>query len=175
MQRASPMVIALLFVGAFGCSHDPGMNRGAADDTGCNGQTASHSSYVPTAIQQQIDLPSARSVHVQSYRLHADRYRVRACGRITLFYEVVLARQGEAVLREVREYYADDGTLIASSSEDVSRQLPTSGRYTRSTILPIPAAAPAGRYRVVSRLLVKKSRAARFVQLARAATTFYIE
>lgn len=169
------LLVALLAAGISGCAHDPGMGYGSA--TGCEGQTASRSPYAPARAINRVDtnLSPAHSVRVQVYRVYANRYRIRACGSLALRYEVVLARRGEMVLREVREYYAEDGTLIANNSEDVSRQLPVSGRYTRSATLPIPAAAPLGRYRVVSKLLVKKPGDARFAQLGRAAISFYVE
>jgi hypothetical protein len=156
-----------------GCAHDIDTDNNA----GCNGQTATRSPYtpLPTATPVDIKLSAARRVRVDIYRVVANRHRAHACGSVVLRHEVTLARRGAMVLREVREYYADDGTLIANNSEDVSEQLQASGRYARTTTLPIPAATPVGRYRVVTKLLVKKPGERRFVQLGRAATSFYVE
>lgn len=159
-----------------GCAHPPGAGEAATDD--CQGRTSTRTPYAPApghAAPIDVDLSTARPARVQVYRVRASQRRAQACGSVGLRHEVVLARRGTMVLREVREYYADDGTLIASNSEDVSEQLPASGRYTRSTTLPIPAAAPLGRYRVVSKLLVRTAGDRRFVQLGRAATSFYVE
>lgn len=177
MQPQRLFLLALALLGISGCAHDPHAGGGLTGDAGCDGQTASRTPYAPApaAAQYDVYLSAARPVRVQVYRMHANRYRTRTCGHVELLHDLVLARRGEVVLREVREYYADDGTLIASNSEDVSRQLPTSGRYTRSTKLPIPAAAPPGRYRVVSKMLAKRPGDGRFVQLGRAATSFYVE
>lgn len=177
-HRILPMPV-LLLLGLMGCAHDVDTRSGMGGSAGCEGQTVNRSPYGPASTsavgRYDIHLSAAQPARVQVYRVRANRYRVQACGNVALVYEVVLARQGEVLLREVREYYADDGTLITSNSEDVSGQLRASGRYTRSTTLPIPAAAPVGRYRVVSKLLAKKRGDSRFVQLGRAATSFYVE
>lgn len=178
MRHRNVPLMALLAVQVVvlaGCAHEVG--NGASVDTGCGSQIATRSAYapVPAASPTEVKLSAARPVRVHTYRIIANRYRIRACGSVILRQDVVLARRGEMVLREVREYYADDGTLIANKSEDVSDQLHASGRYMRSTTLPVPATAPVGRYRVVTKLLVKKPGDSRFVQLGRAATSFYVE
>lgn len=178
MHHPSLTVLGLLLLGLTACAHDRG-NSGSSmtGGDGCDARTVSSSPYelAPAAARHEPVLSPGRPVRVQVYRMRANRYRTQACGNVALLYEVVLARQGAVVLREVREYYADDGTLIASKSEDVTDQLGASGRYTRATTLPIPAAAPVGRYRVVSKLLAKKRGNNQFVQLGRAATSFYVE
>lgn len=174
-MRYRNLLLTVLVAGISACAYDPPVDR--ATGSGCAGQMPVHSAYspAPAAARMDVNLSPARPVRVQVYRLHAKPYRTRACGSVALRYELVLARQGEMVLREVREYYADDGTLVANNSEDVSEQLPASGRYTRLATLPVPAAAPVGRYRVVTKLLVKKPGDSRFIQLGRATTRFHVE
>lgn len=103
--------------------------------------------------------PLARGtrVAVRSYKMTAASTRVWPCTQLELKKEVALQREANAklVIKEIREVYAEDGTLIVKAVDDVSRQLSRTGMYTAVLALPIPQQAPAGKYRVVTKLLME--------------------
>ena len=79
------------------------------------------------------------------------------------------------MLNEMREFYAEDGTLIATSTQDISEQVKKSGAYIATTPLPIPKSAPPGKYKIVNKLLFERRGDRRApVPIARAEGFFYI-
>jgi len=81
----------------------------------------------------------------------------------------------DVVITEVREMYAEDGTLIIPASQDITEQVRKSGHYLATTPLPIPKTAPPGKYKVISKLLFERRGDRRPpVQIARAEGFFYI-
>lgn len=114
--------------------------------------------YTPLQTQQakHEPLPAGLKAATRAYRLEVATPQIMPCNSLKLRKEVFLQRRPDPgmVFTEVREFYAQDGTLIARHSEDVSRQLHASGAYSASLSLPIPAAAPPGTYRIVSKLLL---------------------
>lgn len=116
--------------------------------------------YTPSkALPAQYEpLPASLAAVTRSYRLQVATPQIMPCTSLKLHKEIFLQRRPDPalVLKEVREFYAQDGTLIARHSEDVSRQLQQSGAYSASVSLPIPAAAPSGTYRIVSKLLLQR-------------------
>lgn len=93
------------------------------------------------------------------YTLRVNRASVRPCEHLYLVKDLYLVRSGQALaFEEQREFYTAQGQLIATKREDVTKQLSRSGFYTASVPLPIPRSAPAGTYRVVSRLLATPPR-----------------
>jgi hypothetical protein len=89
------------------------------------------------------------------YTLRTNRDAIRTCDHLYLIKDLYLQRtaDGSVTLHEQREFYTAKGDLIATKREDVTSQLKSTGFYTASVPLPIPQNAPAGRYRVVSRLI----------------------
>lgn len=136
----------------------------------------------PIAYQRQATgflrlgkLPRGARVVVRDYRLSVERSTVVPCSQLRLRKEVALVRSAHRglVLKEVREFYAEDGTLIVRSVEDVSRQLAATGAYGGSLYLPIPPQAPAGIYRVVNKLLWEGGKG-RPVQLSESEAEFRV-
>lgn len=123
----------------------------------CSAQRAMATPYArqATGFLRLGQLPAGARVVVRDYRLRLDRDTVVPCGQLHLRKEIALVRaaKGKLVLKEVREFYAEDGTLIVRAAEDVSGQLSATGAYGGSLSLPIPARAPAGNYRIVNKLL----------------------
>lgn len=125
--------------------------------TDCSAQRPVATPYArqATGFLRLGQLPKGASVVVRDYRLRVAREAVAPCGQLQLRKEVALVRapKGALVLKEVREFYAEDGTLIVRAIEDVSAQLSDTGAYGGGLSLPIPARAPAGDYRIVNKLL----------------------
>lgn len=96
------------------------------------------------------------------YTLRVNRTRIRACEHLYLIKDLYLQRTGDAglVLEEQREFYTAAGQLIATKRETLTAQLTKAGYYTASVPLPIPPKAPAGAYRVVTRLLARTGQGA---------------
>lgn len=101
--------------------------------------------------------PRNTPVAARWYTLRTNRARIGVCEHLYLIKDLYLQRaEGTpVVLEERREFYTADGQLIATKREDVSRQLTRTGFYSASVPLPIPQNAPAGSYRIVSRLIAK--------------------
>jgi len=122
-------------------------------------------------------LPAGSTPQVSRYTLRFKPGYTQACASITLYKDVTIQRSlsGDVILNEIREFYAEDGTLITSNTQDVTAQVRTSGYYLASTPLPIPRAAPHGKYKIVSKLLYERRGSNRpAVQIARGEGYFYI-
>ena len=122
-------------------------------------------------------LPAGSIAQVPTYKLAFRPGFTKPCTTLTLHKDVVIQRSDEAnvMLNEIREFYAEDGTLIATSTQDISEQVKKSGAYIATTPLPIPKSAPPGKYKIVNKLLFERRgdrRAA--VPIARAEGFFYI-
>jgi hypothetical protein len=102
-------------------------------------------------------LPPGEAVRVRHYTLRFDREDIAPCHHLMMRKELYLQRSAKSALRfqETREFYAGDGTLIAIKNEALDQQLGASGYYLASVPLPIPQNAPAGKYRVVTKLLMQ--------------------
>jgi hypothetical protein len=122
-------------------------------------------------------LPNGSVPMVTTYKLSFKPRFTKPCTSLDLLKDVTVQRSVETavVLNEIREFYAEDGTLIASNSQDISAQVNRSGVYVATTPLPIPKAAPPGKYKIVSKLMYERRGNNRpAVQLARAEGFFYI-
>jgi len=122
-------------------------------------------------------MPSGSNAQVSTYKLTFRPGFTKPCSSITLHKDVVIQRSDDAqvVLNEVREFYAEDGTLIATVTQDVSAQVKKSGAYIAVTSLPIPKSAPPGKYKIVNKLLFERRGDRRPAALiARAEGFFYI-
>lgn len=97
-------------------------------------------------------------VAVRWYTLRLSADTVARCEHLYLYKDLYLERDARALeLEERREFYTAAGKLVAVKKEDLSGQLRRAGYYGASVPLPIPEAAPAGRYRVVTRLVWKNA------------------
>ena len=121
-------------------------------------------------------LPRGFLAQADLYRIGVSRSRIHPCEYLKIRKELYLRRNPDAALdfTETRKFYAQDGTLIASHTEDLSSQLRASGFYSATTVLPIPRSAPAGNYLIVSRLSFRRRGERRNMPLARAEETFTI-
>lgn len=112
-----------------------------------------------TAQQKYAPLPT-KGVYaiVPLYEIEPEEAETRPCRNFLINKRLFLQRQDDPdfVLRERSEFYAEDGTLIVSNTQDLTQQLLRSGYYVGSDTLPIPADAPAGSYRLVTKLLLSK-------------------
>lgn len=115
------------------------------------------------------------TVTVRWYTLRVSADATPRCAHMYLYKDLYIERDARSVeLEERREFYTASGKLIAVKKEDLSRQLRRSGYYSASVPLPIPEAAPAGRYRVVTRLVLKNATPGRDRTLATATAEFRV-
>lgn len=122
-------------------------------------------------------LPAGSIAQVPTYQISFKPGFTKPCTTLTLHKNVVIQRSDEAAvsLNEIREFYAEDGTLITTSTQDISGQVKRSGTYIATTPLPIPKSAPPGKYKIVNKLLfVKRGDRRAPVQIARTEGYFYI-
>jgi hypothetical protein len=122
-------------------------------------------------------LPVGSVPMVSTYKITFNPGFTKPCTTLTLHKDVFILRSDEAtvVLNEVREFYAEDGTLIATTAQDISTQVKRSGAYIATTPLPIPKSAPPGKYKIVNKLLFERRGDRRLpVTLARSEGFFYI-
>jgi hypothetical protein len=122
-------------------------------------------------------LPAGSIPQAPVYKLTFKPGFTKPCTTLTLHKDVVIQRSDDAnvTLNEIREFYAEDGSLIASSTQDISDQVKKSGTYVATTPLPIPKSAPPGKYKIVNKLMFERRGDRRAsVPIARAEGAFYI-
>lgn len=121
-------------------------------------------------------LPKGTPVKATHYTVAFNVERIEPCTTLSIIKEITLLRGSDntILIKETREFYAEDGTLITSLSEDLTHQFGRSGQYTAVTPLPIPRAAPAGRYRIISRLTLERRGEKRVQLLSAAEASFSI-
>jgi hypothetical protein len=129
-----------------------------------------------SVARQQPPLPRASVAAVHLYEIRVEPYTTKSCRHVRLHKEVHFQRRpgGKWQLEETREFYALGGALIATRTESIGNQLTRSGFYAGSTLLPIPEKAPPGRYRVVSKLVLKSSERSRGTVLAQTSASFQV-
>lgn len=115
-------------------------------------------------------------LRVTGFRLSSKESTVRPCGVLVLNKELVLHAKNPAKLpiTEVREFYAENGTLITARSDNLRGQFPAAGQYKGEAAIPIPPGAPAGKYRILVRLRSDGAGGGKGVNLATAETSFVI-
>lgn len=130
-------------------------------------ETRQAASFIGAATKQRV------AAHW--YTLRVSHARIRPCDHLYLVKDLYLRRPagGALALYEQRDFYTARGQLIATKREDVTRQLRTAGFYSASVPLPIPRNAPAGLYRVVTRLIAKTANRAE-EELATASADFRV-
>jgi len=122
-------------------------------------------------------LPAGSVAQAPVYKITFKPGFTKPCTTLTLHKDVIIERSDEAgvILTEIREFYAEDGTLIATSTQDISEQVRKSGSYVATTPLPIPKSAPPGKYKIVNKLMYERRGDRRApVSIARAEGFFYI-
>ncbi len=129
-----------------------------------------------TAAHNFKSLPKGTSAAVRLYKMRVDAPKIKPCNHLTLYKDIYLQRKtgGNLALEEVREFYTADGALIATKVEAIGHQLRTSGYYSGDTALPIPEKAPPGKYRIVSKLVLKKNNTSRVTLLAKTSVNFQV-
>ena len=124
------------------------------------------------------DKPPPRGVlaQVAVYKMAFDGDKIKPCSDLSIRKEIVVQRgdQPGLIFKEIREFSAQDGTLITTNAEDISEQIATSGTYQAVTLLPIPRSAPPGKYRIVSRLTVETRTGKKPLPLAKVEGVFYV-
>jgi hypothetical protein len=100
-------------------------------------------------------LPAGETARARHYTVRFDQDHTMPCTHLVMRKELYLQRTGKTgmTFQETREFYSGDGTLIAVKNEQLSNQLAATGYYVAAVPLPIPPSAPAGNYRVVSKLV----------------------
>lgn len=159
----------------------------SVDDFGCDVHeqkaqtTKSITTYRPAPARPNAapvySLPAGSVPQVTTYKLSFRPGFTKPCTTVTLLKDVVIQRSDETqvVLNEIREFYAEDGTLITSATQDVTAQVTKSGSYTATTPLPIPKIAPPGKYKIISKLMFERRGEKKPPSLvARAEGYFYI-
>ncbi len=111
------------------------------------------------------------------YKLSAASDETRPCTNLPIVKRLFLQRKDDPafVFTEVNEFYASDGTLITTNTQDLTAQLTRSGYYIASNPLPIPQGAPPGRYKMVSKLLLTKKGRKRVFLLASSTIEYEIK
>jgi hypothetical protein len=129
-----------------------------------------------TAARNFKPLPKRASAIVRQYKMRVDPSAIKPCNHLTIHKDIYLQRKLDRnlLLEEVREFYTADGALIATKSESITDQLRTSGFYSGSALLPIPEKAPPGKYRLVSKLMLKKKKNSRATLLAKTSVNFQV-
>lgn len=129
-----------------------------------------------TRIKPERPLPKGVAAQVTVYKMAFDSDKIKPCSDLSIRKEIMLQRtaQPDLQLREIREFYAQNGKLITTNSEDISEQIAVSGVYQAVTPLPIPRSAPPGKYRIVSKLMVETKAMKKPAQLAKVEGIFYV-
>lgn len=136
--------------------------------------------YLPSTPQagQNSDglLPKGVPIKAMHYAVGFNVTQIEPCTTLSIIKKLTVQRSVDTdiSIKETREFYAEDGTLIAALTEDITRQFPKSGTYTAVTPLPIPRAAPAGKYVIVSKLTLERSGEKRPLLLSTARASFRI-
>jgi len=129
-----------------------------------------------TSARHFKPLPKNTSAVARLYKLQLDTTTISPCHHVTIHKELYLLRAARPGMEfeEIREFYASDGTLIATKRETVSKQLSTNGYYVATVPLPIPRLAPVGKYLVVSKLLLRTAENQQGTLLAKASVGFQV-
>lgn len=121
-------------------------------------------------------LPAGSTPQAPTYSMTFKPGFTKPCTTVTLHKDVVILRSSgnDVTLSEIREFYAEDGTLITSSTQNITDQVKHSGIYIATTPLPIPRNAPPGKYKIVSKLQAERRGDRRPIPVAKTEGFFYI-
>jgi hypothetical protein len=180
LRRFVPVILVGISLLASGCAtiHEETCEQFEANrkDTDYSTQYQFSESDSETAAKNFKPLPRGANAVVRLYRIHLDPPKVRPCRHLTIRKEIYLQQSTRLnrTLEEVREIYTSDGALIATKTESVGDRLRTSGYYTGETSLPIPENAPLGKYRIVSKLVLKTKKKSQAIVLAKTSASFQV-
>jgi len=181
-DRLIPVLFATLSLFISGCATVPVPENGCVQfevnsKDGDYGTKYVYSDLDSEAAEKNFKpLPRGQNVFVRLYSMYLAPSKINPCSYLTIHKDVYLQRSAKAAtaLEEIREFYTSGGTLIATKAESVGNQLRTTGYYTGDTSLPIPPNAPPGKYRIVSKLVVKGKNKRNLTVLARTSASFEI-
>jgi len=180
LRRFVPVILVGLSLLASGCATFRGETceqfEANRKDTDYSTQYQFSESDSETAARNFKPLPRSANAVVRLYRIHLDPPKVKPCRHLTIRKEIYLQQSARLnrTLEEVREIYTSDGALIATKTESVGDRLRTSGYYTGETLLPIPENAPLGKYRIVSKLMLKTKKKSQAIVLAKTSASFQV-
>ncbi len=180
LRRFVPVILVGLSLLISGCAtireETCGQFEENRKDTDYSTQYQFSESDSETAARNFKPLPRGANAVVRLYRIHLDPPRVKPCRHLTIRKEIYLQQSARLnrTLEEVREIYTSDGTLIATKTESVGDRLRTSGYYTGETLLPIPENAPLGKYRIVSKLVLKTKKNSQAIVLTKTSASFQV-
>jgi hypothetical protein len=180
LRRFVPVILSALSLIASGCAtiHEETCEQFETNrkDTDYSTQYQFSESDSETAAKNFKPLPRGANAVVRLYRIQLDPPKVKPCRHLAIRKEIYLLQNArlKRTLEEVREIYTSDGTLIAAKTESVGDRLRTSGYYTGETLLPIPENAPLGKYRIVSKLVLKTKKNSRAIVLAKTSASFQV-
>ena len=179
-RRFAPVILVGLNLLASGCATIHGETCEQFEenrkDTDYSTQYQFSESDSETAARNFKPLPRGANAVVRLYRIHLDPPKVKPCRHLTIRKEIYLQQSARLnrTLEEVREIYTSDGALIATKTESVGDRLRTSGYYTGETLLPIPENAPLGKYRIVSKLVLKTKKNSQAIVLTKTSASFQV-
>jgi hypothetical protein len=180
LRRSVPAILAGLSLLASGCAtiREETCEQFEANRKDTDYSTQYHFSEPDSemAAKNFKPLPRGANAVVRLYRIHLDPPKVKPCRHLTIRKEIYLQQSVRLnrTLEEVREIYTSEGTLIAAKTESIGDRLRTSGYYTGETLLPIPENAPLGKYRIVSKLVLKTKKNPRATVLAKTSASFQV-
>ena len=181
-DRLIPVLLAALSLFISGCATVPPPENGCVQFE-VNSKDGDYSTkYVYSDPDSEVaeknfkPLPRGQSVFVRLYSMYLAPSKINPCSYLTIHKDVYIQRSVKSgtALEEIREFYTSGGTLIATKAESVGNQLRTTGYYSGDTLLPIPPNAPPGKYRIVSKLVVKGKNKHNLTVLARTNASFEI-
>ncbi|MGA9032688.1 MAG: hypothetical protein WB402_09250 [Sulfuricaulis sp.] len=180
LRRLVPVILVGLSLMASGCAtiREETCEQFEANrkDTDYSTQYQFSESDTETFAKNFKPLPRGANTVVRLYRIQLDPPKVKPCRHLTIHKEIYLLQSArlKRTLEEVREIYTTDGALIATKTESVGDRLRTSGYYTGETMLPIPENAPLGKYRIVSKLVLKTNKKSKTIVLAKTSVSFQV-
>jgi hypothetical protein len=180
LRRFVPVILVGLSLIASGCAtiHEDTCEQFEANrkDTDYSTQYQFSESDTETAAKNFKPLPRGANAAVRLYRIQLDPPKVKPCRHLTIRKDIYLQQSTRLnrTLEEIREIYTSDGALIATKTESVGDRLRTSGYYTGETMLPIPENAPLGKYRIVSKLVLKMNKKSKVIVLAKTSVSFQV-
>jgi hypothetical protein len=179
-KRFIPVFFAGLGLLVTGCASFPQQTCGQFEEnrkgTDYTTQYQLSDSDSAAAARDFKKLPRGKNVAVRLYKMRVDPPNIMPCRHLTIHKEMYLQRniRADQILEEVREFYTDSGVLIATKSETVGTQLRASGYYTGEALLPIPENAPVGKYRIVSKMVMKAKNKSTATVLAKTSANFQV-
>lgn len=175
--RSIVLATVLLVLGGCAGLEERACDQREIENKGVKPVTTYRLAALPPGQAEPRNLPAGSVPLVSTYKLSFRPGFTKPCSGTVLYKDVVIQRgPGEdIVLNEIREFYAEDGTLITNNAQDITAQIKQSGNYVATTPLPIPKKAPPGKYRIVSRLMFERHGSGRpAIQIARGEAFLYI-